>query len=298
MPRRLWNDGQEIVEQDLQSASPSLEIELYERVIFALMGKQSNCVMGAADFAVSFVNATTVALAPGVGFQFDGTQVDPEPKNRLLYNAASANQTITTPDPTNPRIDLICIKNSRVVIQSGTRNFKNATTLVVAPTSLPLEDDWQTLAAVVTGTPGSSPTVPATPSGYMAVAQVLVAPVSGVANQGSIADVRVRFEKPSSWSSLNPQSANYTMTLDDEIVLANATGGPITIKAPLAASCYDASTGKGKKFKVIKVDATTNVVTVQGSGTDLLGDANIQTIANQGTAIDMVSAGGTQFWLD
>src|SRR5437870_4466599 len=109
MPRSKFGDGQEVAHEDFDSLSGRVEMEVYDRVMYEVLGRQKDVVFG-DSFAVSYVNNTTVQVKLGNGIQYDNTQVDPEPMMRRLFVAANTNKTITTPDATNNRIDIICIK--------------------------------------------------------------------------------------------------------------------------------------------------------------------------------------------
>ena len=89
----------------------------------------------------------------------------------MAYNDAAATATITTANPTNPRIDLVCITVNDAAY-SGSLN--------------------SVAINVVAGTPAGSPTVPSTPTNSIALAQVAVAAGATSITSGNITDVRVR----------------------------------------------------------------------------------------------------------
>jgi 4-hydroxy-3-methylbut-2-en-1-yl diphosphate synthase IspG/GcpE len=89
----------------------------------------------------------------------------------MAYNDGAATATITTADPSNPRIDVVCITVSDAAY-SGSLN--------------------QVAINVVKGTAASSPTVPSTPTNSIALAQVAVAAGATTISSGNITDVRVR----------------------------------------------------------------------------------------------------------
>jgi hypothetical protein len=71
----------------------------------------------------------------------------------MAYNDATANLTVTTANPSNPRIDLVCVTISDAYYV-GTVN---------------------TVAfSVIAGTPAASPSVPATPANSIALGQIAV----------------------------------------------------------------------------------------------------------------------------
>lgn len=86
-----------------------------------------------------------------------------------FYNDATATATITTADPTNPRIDLICI-TVRDAYYTGVNN--------------------DVIINVVAGTPAGSPTVPTLPANSYALAQVAVAANATQILNANITDLR------------------------------------------------------------------------------------------------------------
>jgi 4-hydroxy-3-methylbut-2-en-1-yl diphosphate synthase IspG/GcpE len=89
----------------------------------------------------------------------------------MAYNDAATTATITTADPSNPRIDLVCITVNDAAY-SGSLN--------------------SVAINVVKGTAAGSPTVPSTPTNSIALAQVAVAANATSISSGNITDVRVR----------------------------------------------------------------------------------------------------------
>jgi len=284
MPRRQWNDGMEIDFDDLSAISSSLEIELYERVIYELMNRQQGVVFG-DSFYVSYVNSTTVQVKLGNGLQYDNTQVDPEPKARLLYVASNTNKTITTPDGTHNRIDIVSIKADRAVIQTDTRNMKDVSSGVVTPTTENIESDWSSDLLVTAGTPSASPAVPSTPAGYIKLAEILVTTSTGIANQAAITDKRPRYQKPTSWKQVVAKTAAYTMDSDDDIITGDVSGGAFSITLlPVAGMT-------GKEIKIIKIDSSGTSLTIQANGSELINGANTQALAVQYEALNLYCDG-------
>jgi hypothetical protein len=287
MPRRFFNDGMEIVETDLSAIPSSLEIELYDRLIYELMNRQQNVMFG-DSLKVSYVNATTSQVKLGNGAYYDSTQVDPEPKTRLFSVLANTNVTHTTADAANNRIDIIVATPTRATLQSATRNTKNASTGIVSSTSQVVETDWITTLTVVAGTPSGSPAVPATPAGTVKLAEVLVTAVSGIAGSGAYTDKRTRFKKRSSFTSVTSISAAYTADIDDdESIFANANSASFAVTLPLASLC------PGKIFEIVKTDSSANTVTVQG---DTISDSTTQVLSVQFTTL-RVRSNGIQYYM-
>ena len=274
-PRKNFNDGQEIIQSDLIAVASSLEIELYDRILYELLGRQQSFVFG-NSFAVSYVNATTVSVGVGNGQYYDSSQVDPEPMTRPLYiGTVAVQKTITTPSGANNRIDLVVLTPARANIASQSRNYKDPNTGVVSSVSMVTETDWLSTLSIVAGTPAGSPVAPSTPAGSIALAQLLVTQSSGIANQSAITDVRTRRKKGSSWRNIASKSAAYTMDFDDEMIVCDATGGAFSVTLLPVASM------SGKVVEIVKKDSSVNVVTIQANAAELIMGLNTQPMALQ-----------------
>lgn len=112
-----------------------------------------------------------------------------------IYNDAAVTGTITAADPTNPRIDRVCL----TVNDSA---YTGSTNIVSVN--------------VVAGTPAGSPSAPATPTNSISLATVLVgAGVTSIVN-ANITDTRVRTEI-------------------DEVVLGASTNALVPVRIQLLA---------------------------------------------------------------
>lgn len=76
--------------------------------------------------------------------------------------------------------------------------------------------------------------------------------------------------------------------VNSEIIFADATAAAFAVTLPAPTS--------GHTVRVKKIDASTNAVTVDGAGTDVIDDAATFTLANQYDAIQVV-ADGTKWWV-
>lgn len=189
MARQNFNDGQEIIYQDLNKISSKHEREMYDRILFEMLQRVEDSFFG-AGFNTSFSTSTQVNVAAGVGFQTDGTVGSEEPTKRLLYNSAIASVNLSTPDVVNDRIDLIVVKAARVVSDVESRKYKASPSGVISNQNLDIETDWEAEIIKVDGTPGVTPAAPAVPSGYLAIAECYVTAVTGLSGSGAITDLR------------------------------------------------------------------------------------------------------------
>jgi len=127
-------------------------------------------VVRSADLAVTAPGGTmTVSVASGWAAIVGTYQTNMG--TYMAYNDAAATATITTADPSNPRIDLVCI----TVNDAAYTGSLNSVAI-----------------NVVKGTAAGSPTVPSTPTNSIALAQVAVAAGATSITSGNITDVRVR----------------------------------------------------------------------------------------------------------
>jgi hypothetical protein len=127
-------------------------------------------VVRSADLAVTAPGGTmTVSVASGWAAILGTYQTNMG--TYMAYNDAATTATITTANPSNPRIDLVCITVNDAAY-SGSLN--------------------SVAINVVAGTPAGSPTVPSTPTNSIALAQVAVAAGATSITSGNITDVRVR----------------------------------------------------------------------------------------------------------
>ena len=81
------------------------------------------------------------------------------------------------------------------------------------------------------------------------------------------------------------KSANYTATSADSVILCNAAGGVFTIALPTAAGIA------GRIYTLKKTDTTTNVVTVDGSGSETIDGAIVAPLWAPGQVLVIVSDG-------
>ena len=95
--------------------------------------------------------------------------------------------------------------------------------------------------------------------------------------------------KPSSITTLTSKTANYTATIFDEVVLADATSGNVTISLPTSVG------NGGKNFKVKKVDASANTVTVDPNSSQTIDGAATKVLSSQYAFINIVSDSNNWF---
>jgi hypothetical protein len=126
-------------------------------------------IVRSADLAVTASSGMNLSVAAGWAAILGNYQTNMG--TYMAYNDGATTATITTADPTNPRIDLVCITVNDAAY-SGSLN--------------------SVAINVVKGTAAGSPTVPSTPTNSIALAQVAVGAGVTSITSGNITDVRVR----------------------------------------------------------------------------------------------------------
>lgn len=189
MSRQQFNDGQEVIFQDFNKMGARVENQFYDRVLFEMLQRAENALFD-DGFLVSYASPSSVSVNAGVGFQTDASQVAPEPKKRLLYRASATTLNLVAPDLTNDRIDIVVMRAARAEGAAESRKFKDAGTGVISNQNLVTSNDWEAEFDIVEGTPNVSPTVPATPSGWIKIAELTVNAVTGLSGSGDVSDER------------------------------------------------------------------------------------------------------------
>lgn len=91
-------------------------------------------------------------------------------------------------------------------------------------------------------------------------------------------------------------SSNYGLLITDDIVIANATSVNIGINLMLASIAYDIPTTSGYVFTIKRSDTSTNIVTLNTSGGDLIdGEPTVQLIGVNRPYVQIVSD-GSNWW--
>lgn len=225
MPRRHWNDGQELVYQDLNSITTALERTIFDRLLYQLVQRVENAFFG-DSFQVEYASTTSVTVRTGLGFQSDSSQESPEPNKRLLYNATQVTKNTAAPHASLDRIDIVVCQAAIVDEITANRKFKDAIASTITTEEMVVQKDWQATINVVQGTEGITPAVPATPTGYIKLAELAITAVSGMSGAGAVTDKRTKLPVGGdiilSTLGYNRITAGATKTIDE--ILASIDG--------------------------------------------------------------------------
>lgn len=85
------------------------------------------------------------------------------------------------------------------------------------------------------------------------------------------------------------KTTNYTVTTSDTVILADCTGGNVTVTLPLASSA------SGYRFCIKRTDGSANTVSIARSGSDTIDGSTSLSISVQYVSITIVSNGSNWF---
>jgi hypothetical protein len=190
--QRNFNTGQEVKFADFNAITYAIEKQLYETLLPNIFKSGVDDAFFGSGFLVSRTDADTVSVAAGLGFQRDSTQTSPQTKLRPLYRSGAVSVDINAAHATLPRIDIISVKSNVATELSETRNFKDETTRVITSESMVVQKAWQADVLYTAGIAAGSPAAPATPTGYVKIAEIYVTAVTGIAATGALTDSRTR----------------------------------------------------------------------------------------------------------
>lgn len=179
MARRFFNDGQEVLLEDLNGITQAIERGLFDRYIHQMIGRVSDAFFG-DSFKVVRTDSDTISITAGLGIQNDTSQASPEPTKRPLVRDSDLSLDIETPHASLNRIDIVVVKAALADEITTTRRFKDADTDEITDESMVVQKDWQADCQIIEGTPHDSPSAPATPAGYLRIASLLVTASTGM----------------------------------------------------------------------------------------------------------------------
>lgn len=224
-----FNEGQEIIRDDLNELQQAKERELYDRVLYKML---QNTVDGffQTSCLVTRVNATTVQVAAGLGIQYDSSQTSPEPTKRPIYVASNTNKTLSAAHASLNRYDIVSIKAARATAESENRRYRASTDSAPTTQSFVTKTDWEADIVVTAGTPHASPSVPSTPAGYIRIATLLITAATGLASSNDITDNRtnldsVQLDLARTWTAINTFTKQFVLGQYAQASVATPSSG-------------------------------------------------------------------------
>lgn len=211
--RQNFSSGQEIVSADLNTISSRVERGILDRIIYEMLQKKTDAFFQ-DGFKVLRQTATAMTVKAGLGFQYVDTGTK-DPVRKPLVRDADLTVNLNTPDASNSRIDIISVKQNRANTETENRKFKDEFTDAIANSTTTIATDWLADVQYTPGTPSGSPAVPATPAGYIKIAEIFVSASTGVANQAAITDKRSKLPLCT--------STNLTGSLEFDAVVGDTT---------------------------------------------------------------------------
>ena len=220
------NEFEKLVSEDINDLQAVIHQSIYDRILRPFLQNQDGFL--GTSFQPSRTSSTVVTLAAGRGFIYDNTQTGYNPTYTAIDSSASIALTIGSGTwaalpSVNPRIDIIVIKSNTEITDTSSRQIKTAG---VGPIQTQVIDkvSAQTYSVlVVEGVEAPSPVVPATPAGYIKIAEVTVAVGSGIVSASDVVDVR---------TILLP--AVQVLNSEDRYVAPSGNGTDLTLQSAVA----------------------------------------------------------------
>lgn len=280
--RAKFNPGERGLYTDFNSAGDVALTSLWH--LFARLcesGIDGNPIQGfAGDDCLVTLDASPLTLEIAAGFG-------------VLYTSATAlgtfgfgpyqpisvavafNVALGAHDATNPRIDIVCLAPAEADDTSQNRNVMDPVTLDTATQSVDKRTVLSYAYVVVAGTPAGTPAIPATPAGYIKIAECLVPAAAGDA---VVTDVRPLLQFGHAW---RPHPADVT---DDYVPGTSTELGLVETGAMSVITRAGEAIISGFRYRY---EQATLTIAANGSGNDrfdlVVADEDGTTKVVQGT---------------
>jgi hypothetical protein len=167
----------------LQAGSyPAESDRLTQQALYATTG-----IIGSASLAITQNSPAGMSVRVAAGWAAVVGTTQANMGVYTFYNDGTTTLTVTTADPTNPRIDLVCA-TVRDAYYSGAFN--------------------DVIFQVIAGTPAGSPVAPTLPANSISLATIVVGAGVTQINTANITDTRVAVTSNLAISSLPSQAGN------------------------------------------------------------------------------------------
>lgn len=182
------NPFEKVGSQDTNNLQLAMNQSLFDDTLYPFFNKQSGVIQN--SFIASYVSALVASLAVGTGFFYDSSQTGYNPKYRMIQAGAAIPVPVTAADPTNDRIDLVCLAPNLALTGSASRYVKTGGTGPITLTNVNKNYQDSYTLTVVAGTPSGSPVAPTLPAGNIAIAQLYIHAATGMIGSGDVTDER------------------------------------------------------------------------------------------------------------
>lgn len=81
-----------------------------------------------------------------------------------------------------------------------------------------------------------------------------------------------------------------TLTLLDEVIFVDASGGAVTVTLPTVADKTN------KRYNIKKIDSSANAVTIDGDGSETIDDTTTRILSSQYDAV-VIQNDGSEWWI-
>jgi hypothetical protein len=254
-----------------QGSHPAENDRLTMQAIFNTTG-----IIGASSMAISAQGSPNMTVNAAAGWAAIVGTTQSNMGVYVAYNDAPTVLTITTANPTNPRID-------RIVATVNDAYYTGATNNVTF--------------TVIAGTPAGSPSAPATPANSISLATVAVAAAATSITAGNITDTRVATTSTlvdtSTFVSLTGTQTLTNKTLTSPVINGAALEAAFTTGTGFAGYTFLATTNGAVQFSTANATANGTVNITSASGVTL---NSVMAVNQSITLALLVTNGATAYY--
>ena len=235
----------------------------------------------------------TVQVAAGIGFYYDTATADEfGPVYRPIVVGAAVATDLAAHDPADPRIDIVCLAPAYADDQPESRSVKDPATSVVSTQTVQKRKRANYTLQVVTGTPAASPAAPATPAGYVKIAECDVPAAVGNA---VIRDRRPLVQPGTDWVA-DPSAeyaTNFVPGSGNELKVSQTTVASASVLVQLGAAVVQ---GRRRKYVQQSVVVTANATGVTRYDAVVANSAGaiVVTVGGASSGSAVIAAGDCQ----